>query len=107
MEQKEKSQKVLAAEKKLLQAKENLSRAKREDAKKLRSQQNTKKYAMGGMMAKYFPECYDFSNEELLRIVACAFSLPDVKNMIRTVVRDRTESGANNYNTEDAKYDVE
>ena len=90
MEQKEKSQKVLAAERKVAEAKARLNRAKKEESQKLRSFQNAKKYAMGGMIAKYFPECYDFSNEELLRIVACAFSLRDVQNMISTVVRERT-----------------
>lgn len=96
MDQKEKSQKVLAAEKKVLEAKAQLTKAKREETKKLRSQQNSRKYAMGGMVAKYFPECYDFSNEEMLRIIACAFASRDTNNMVDRVLRERNVSYVEN-----------
>lgn len=92
MEQNEKSQKVLAAERKVAEAKAMLNRAKKEESRKLRSIQNAKKYAMGGMIVKYFPECYDFSNEEMLRIIACAFASRDTKNMIERVLRERNGS---------------
>lgn len=107
MEQNEKSQKVLAAERKVAEAKAMLNRAKKEESRKIRSIQNAKKYTMGGMIVKYFPECYDFSNEELLRIIACAFSLPDVKNMIKNVVKERPKSSINNSEMEGEKIDAE
>ena len=40
---------------------------------------------------KYFPEAYDFSEQEMNRIIACAFSLKDVKNMINTVLKERPD----------------
>lgn len=92
MEQKQKSKKELAAERKLREAQANLNKVRMEERKKLRSEQNHHKYMMGGVIAKYFPECYDFDELEINRIIACAFSLPDVKNMIKTVLRERTGS---------------
>ena len=47
---------------------------------------------MGGCVLKYFPEeynAYEFDELEMNRIIACAFSLRDVKNMIKTVIKDR------------------
>ena len=47
---------------------------------------------MGGCVLKYFPEsynAYEFDEPEMNRIIACAFSLKDVKNMIKTVVNER------------------
>ncbi len=45
---------------------------------------------MGGVVAKYFPECYEFNEQEINRIIACAFSLRDLKNMINRVKNERT-----------------
>lgn len=90
MTEQEKSQKVLAAEEALRQAKARLSRAKREEKEKIRKEQNHHKFMMGGVVAKYFPECYEFNEQEINRIIACAFSLRDVKNMINRVKNERT-----------------
>lgn len=40
-------------------------------------------------MVKYFPECFEFNEQEMNRIIACAFSLRDVQNMISRVVNER------------------
>lgn len=85
----EKSSRVLAAEKKLKQAQANLNKAKREERKKLRKVQDHHKFMMGGVVAKYFPEAFDFSEQEMNRIIACAFKNRDVQNMIRVVVSER------------------
>lgn len=90
MFQEEKSKKVLQAEKKLAQAKAQLERAKREEKEKIRVEQNRHKYMMGGCIAKYFPECWNFSEFEMNRIIACAFKNRDVLNMIDVVVRERS-----------------
>ncbi len=91
MTEQEKSQKFLAAEEALRQAKARLSRVKREEKEKIRKEQNHHKYMMGGFVAKYFPECYEYNEQEINRIVACAFSLRDVKNMINRVKIERTD----------------
>ena len=87
--QQEKSAKVLKAEEKLRQAKAELAKAHREEKKQLRKDQDHHKFIMGGIIAKYFPECYEFSEQEMNRIIACAFKNKNIINMIAVVVRDR------------------
>ena len=87
--QQEKSAKILKAEEKLRQAKAELAKAHREEKKQLRKDQDRHKYIMGGIIAKYFPECYGFSEQEMNRIIACAFKNKDILNMIAVVARDR------------------
>ena len=50
---------------------------------------------------EYFPEAYDFSEQEMNRIIACAFSLKDVKNMINTVLKERPDPAVFNDEEED------
>ena len=87
--QQEKSAKVLKAEEKLRQAKAELAKAHREEKKQLRKDQDHHKFIMGGIIAKYFPECYEFSEQEMNRIIACAFKNKDILNMIAVVARER------------------
>lgn len=57
-------------------------KAVREEKDKVRAAQDRHKYMMGGCVVKYFPEglsAYDFNELEMNRIIACAFSLKDVK----------------------------
>ncbi len=90
--QEEKSKKELQAEEQLKRAKANLAKVRREMKNQLRKEQNHHKYIIGGIVKKYFPECFDFSEVELNRIIACAFSLDDVQNMIQKVIGEREQS---------------
>ena len=65
------------------------------------------KYMMGGCVVKYFPEAYDFSEQEMNRIIACAFSLKDVKNMINTVLKERPDPAVSNDEEEDENDDFD
>ena len=85
----EKSQKELQAEEQLRQAKARLAKVRNEERKKLRKEQDHHKFIMGGLIVKYFPECYDFTEQEMNRIIACAFKNKDVLNMISVVEKDR------------------
>ena len=87
--QEEKSKKVLLAEEKLAQAKAQLNKAKREQRAEIEKAKSHHKYMMGGCVAKYFPECWDFSEQEMNRIIACAFKNKDVLNMVAVVVKER------------------
>ncbi len=89
MEQKEKSVRELQAEEQLRQAKARLNKVRNEERKKARKEQDHHKFIMGGIVAKYFPECYEFSEQEMNRILACAFKNRDILNMIGAVVKDR------------------
>jgi hypothetical protein len=71
--QEEKSKKVLLAEEKLAQAKAQLNRAKREQRAEIEKAKSHHKYMIGGVVAKYFPACYEFDELEMNRILACAF----------------------------------
>ena len=92
MAKEEKSSRVLQAEEKLKQAQANLNKVKRDERKKLRKEQDHHKFMMGGVVVKYFPEAYEFSEQEMNRILACAFKNKDIQNMIRVVVSERKDN---------------
>ena len=67
---------------------------------------------MGGCVLKYFPEgfnAYEFEEQEMNRIIACAFSLASVQNMVKTVVKERPseEQEAESVNTENETVEAE
>ncbi len=92
MTKEEKTKKEVQAEELLKRAKANLAKVRREKKKQLRKEQNHYKFMIGGIVQKYFPECYDYNELELNRIIACAFSLDDVQNMIQMVISEREQS---------------
>ena len=96
MEQQQISAKKLKAMEKVKRANAELAKVVREEKEQLRKAQDRHKYMMGGCVVKYFPEAYDFSEQEMNRIIACAFSLKDVKNMIATVLKERPDPAVNN-----------
>ena len=89
MKQEEKSLKLQKAEEQVRIAHVRLAEVQREEKQKERDRQNRHKYMMGGTVAKYFPECYSFSQEEICRIIAGAFKNPGVQNLISMVIKDR------------------
>ena len=96
MEQQQISAKKLKAMEKVKRANAELAKVVREEKEQLRKTQDRHKYMMGGCVVKYFPEAYDFSEQEMNRIIACAFSIKDVKNMITTVLKERPDPAGNN-----------
>lgn len=96
MTSEEKSTKMERAEKKLRQAQAEYRKALREEKEKERKSQDHHKFMMGGVVVKYFPEAYNFSEQEMNRIIACAFSLKDVNNMITTVLKERPDPEVTN-----------
>jgi hypothetical protein len=96
MEQQQISPKKQKALEKVKRANAELAKVVREEKEQLRKTQDRHKYMMGGCVVKYFPEAYDFSEQEMNRIIACAFSLKDVKNMIATVLKERPDPAVNN-----------
>ncbi len=89
MEQKEKSAQELKALEQVKKAQANLTKARREEKAKARKEQDHQKYIMGGIIVKYFPEAYELTEQEMCKIIACAFKNPDIQNMIKAVVKDR------------------
>ena len=103
MDQKEKTQRELQAIEEVKRAKARLAKVRREEKKNLRKEQDHHKFMMGGIIIKYFPDAYDFTELEMNRIIACAFASRDVKNMISAVVRERSCDATNEKNTENEK----
>ena len=101
MTSEEKSKKMERAERKLKQAQAEYKKALREEKEKERKAQDHHKYMMGGVVVKYFPDAYNFSEQEMNRIIACAFSLKDVRNMIATVMKERPDPEEKISNEED------
>ena len=107
MTNEEKSAKMERAERKLKQAQAEYRKALREEKEKERKAQDHHKYMMGGVVVKYFPEAYNFSEQEMNRIIACAFSLKDVRNMIATVLKERPDSEDTTQNEEEENDDFD
>jgi len=99
----EKTAKELRAEERLKRAKADLAKIRRDKKSELRKAQERHKYMMGGCVRKYFPDgynCYEFSEFEMNRIIACAFSLDGVKKMIAKVVKERPSDDTQDENAE-------
>lgn len=98
----EKTAKELRAEERLKRAKADLAKIRRDKKSELRKAQESHKFMMGGCVRKYFPDgydCYEFSELEMNRIIACAFSHDGVKKMIATVIKERSKDDPKNGNT--------
>jgi len=89
MEQKVLTAKEQRALEKVRRANAELAKIRRDQKKELRKAQDHHKFMMGGIIIKYFPGAYDFTEQELNRIIACAFKNRDVQNMVNTVFRER------------------
>ena len=107
MEQKTITPKEQRALDKVKRANAELAKVRRDQKKQLRKEQEHHKFMMGGVVLKYFPEAYDFSEQEMNRIIACAFSLKDVKNMIATVLKERPDPTVSNDEEEAENYDFD
>ena len=90
----EKTLAEIKAEDDLRKAKEKLQNAKNEGNKKRRKEQDRFKYMLGGIVVKWFPEVYDYSEREMNRIISGAFKNPGVKTLIQTVVSERHKEEA-------------
>ncbi len=56
----------------LEQAKQRVANEKKKQNEKKRKAENHHKYIMGGIIVKYFPDCYRYDEDELNRILSVA-----------------------------------
>lgn len=85
---------IKKAEQEVNRAKKKLAEAKRKAQKEKRAEENSRKFMMGGLVAKYLREdmaldFMDFSEEEITRIVACGMKQRDTRNMVQKVISER------------------
>ncbi|MBE5891543.1 MAG: hypothetical protein E7282_11355 [Lachnospiraceae bacterium] len=100
--QEQKTKEEIKAEQKVRQLEASLAAAKKDAKEAKRKADDSRKYMMGGVVWKYFPECVQFSELEMNRIIACAFSLDGVKNMIERVRKERKNPAVENDKTKNA-----
>ena len=91
----EKSAEVLKAEKIVEQAKARLAEAKRKASQQKRKEENQHKYMMGGIVHKYFPECYQFDEQELNRIIASGMKAEQCQRIIEIVKKESADKREN------------
>ena len=91
----EKTAEVLKAEKIVEQAKARLAEAKRKASQQKRKEENQHKYMMGGIVHKYFPECYQFDEQELNRIIASGIKSEQCQRIIEIVKKESAEKREN------------
>ena len=95
MNQEEKSRKEMEqAGEAVRQLQAQLDAAKKGEKVAARKHENHHKYMMGGVIHKYFRECYEFSEDDMNEIIACAFSHQSVKNLIQRKLdeKERTKT---------------
>lgn len=68
----------------ILQA--QLNEAKKGEKIAIRKHENHHKYMMGGVVHKYFPECYGFDEEEMNDIIGCAFRQTNTQALIKRLL---------------------
>ena len=68
----------------ILQA--QLNEAKKGEKIAIRKHENHHKYMMGGVVHKYFPECYGFDEEEMNDIIGCAFRQANTQALIKRLL---------------------
>ncbi len=91
----EKTAEIIRAEKIVEQAKARLAEAKRKASQQKRKEENQHKYMIGGIVHKYFPECYQFDEQELNRIIASGIKSEQCQRIIEIVKRESAERKEN------------
>ncbi len=67
------------------QAKARLANERKKQNERRRKAENRHKYMMGGIIVKYFPQCYHFEESELNRILFAALATRECRQMIEEI----------------------
>ncbi len=67
------------------QAKARLSNERKKQNERRRKAENRHKYMMGGIIVKYFPQCYRFEESELNRILSAALATQECRQAIHEI----------------------
>lgn len=86
-EESRKEQKQAEERVRILQA--QLNEAKKGEKIAVRKHENHHKYMMGGVVHKYFPECYEFDEEEMNNIIECAFGQTNTQMLIKRLLEKK------------------
>ncbi len=76
----------------LEQAKQRVANEKKKQNEKKRKAENHHKYIMGGIIVKYFPDCYSFDEDELNRILSVALQTRECQQIISKIKAESRET---------------
>ncbi len=76
----------------LEQAKQRVANEKKKQNEKKRKAENHHKYIMGGIIVKYFPDCYSFDEGELNRILSAALQTKECQQVIAKIKLESRET---------------
>ena len=76
----------------LQQAKQRVANEKKKQNEKKRKAENHHKYIMGGIIVKYFPDCYRYDEGELNRILSVALQTKECQQTISKIKAENRET---------------
>ena len=76
----------------LEQAKQRVANEKKKQNEKKRKAENHHKYIMGGIIVKYFPDCYRYDEGELNRILSVALQTRECQQIISKIKSESRET---------------
>ncbi len=76
-----------SAQKTLEQAKNRCAQEKKKANEDKRKRENAHKYMMGGVVHKYYKECFSFEESEINEILGVAFKTTEVQKTISAIKR--------------------
>ena len=76
----------------LEQAKQRVANEKKKQNEKKRKAENHHKYIMGGIIVKYFPDCYRYDEDELNRILSVALQTKECQQVISKIKTESRET---------------
>ena len=76
----------------LQQAKQRVANERKKQNEKKRKAENHHKYIMGGIIVKYFPDCYSFDEGELNRILSAALQTKECQQVISKIESESRET---------------
>jgi hypothetical protein len=80
----------------LEQAKQRVANEKKKQSEKKRKAENHHKYIMGGIIVKYFPECYHYDEDELNHILSVALQTRECQQAISKIKSENRENNTPN-----------
>ncbi len=76
----------------LQRAKQRVANEKKKQNEKKRKAENHHKYIMGGIIVKYFPDCYRYDEDELNRILSVALQTRECQQIISKIKSESRET---------------
>ena len=91
----------------LKQAQQRVANEKKKQNEKKRKAENHHKYIMGGIIVKYFPDCYRYDEDELNRILLVALQTKECQQIISKIKAESRETTPQQSNLSNAENESE